>query len=350
MAKRACTQIQTRAYQYDKKSCKVDDFSQRSEFITIKPDSIVDKNSQVYSFSFPTSELFCYDLKNVTLCADLSVKHAVNGFIGPYAKIDGKDTDVDPITFCNLPLDSCIDQMEIFINDKSILPSVLHPYRAMVEKSISYSADAKHSNIATSLFIQDGSVRNSFTANPAMIIRAEKTQMSKATTIQTKLCHDLLNLEQYLPGSLKIRIVLHRSKDAFVLLADQKELPPAKAHSVDEYYIQLSNVHLKCKRVHLTEHGQKQLATLVHHNLYFYLQSTRVTSCFIPGNSLNWQSTLNFTKMPSRILVGLVPSNAIYGSTFTNSLFFRNYKLGEIALLNERRYNYRYCCSTSLGC
>jgi len=336
MSKRASSEL-LGIYQYDKKQKMIDEYTTKSEFIFLKTDNAVDVDTQTYSFSLPASSMYVYDLKNITLCGDIAIKSrtSANGKIGTCTPRKNSSDPYDPVTVSNLPLDSCFERVEIFLNDESVLPSNFSAFRSFVEKSVSYGANAKDSTIASQMYVRDNSVSPGFNVNIAMIIRGARTELSKKVSLETKLCHDLKNLSQYIPGTVKIRVVLHRSSDRFVLLGDIEEMSEAKKTSMSDFYIELTNVRLKCKRIYLSDIGVNYMNNRIQKPLFFYFQSTQTVSAVIPPSTLNWETTLSFNRMPSRILLGLVPTKAVYGDYFTNSLYFSPYKIAEIFLKKD---------------
>lgn len=322
-------------YSYNKKICMQNELTEKSEFLTVRPDAAVDSNSQFLSFTLPTSENYVYDLRNFMLSAILCIKknRGKPQKIGYFS--ESKDNKIDPVTFCNLPLDSSFNKIEIYINDVSVLQTEFHQFRSLLEKSISYSEQAKYSTIATQLFIKDNVPQISLNTNAGLVVRGQMTQGSQLVAVETKLCHDLMNLRQYIPGQMKLRLVLYRASDAFLLNVDKTALEPNKQNSVNEYFVEIKNPQMLCRRIYLTEKGRNYLSDRLKRPLFFYLQSLKIASLIIPPNAVSWESVVNFARMPTRIIVAFVQTPCVYGDYFMNSLFFQGHSLNSITLKSD---------------
>jgi hypothetical protein len=138
---------------------------------------------------------------------------------------------------------------------------------------------------------------------------------------------------QYMPGQVKVTVQLHRSSDAFSLLADTKAMSESKRLNINQYYVSCRDLNLSFKSIWLTEMGIRSVAKSIERPLYFTFPSTHLASVNIPPGVLDYEGTVgSLHNLPSRTFVGLVPTSNLHGSYSTNSLFFKNYNINELTL------------------
>jgi len=321
-------------FDYDNKSPLREKFIAKTEFVTFKPMQAADPESRVFTFDMDSSELYMYDLQNATVSALLSIQHRQRGKIGKFRKTEGAKT-YDPVTFSNLMLDTMFEKVVVSLNDQQATITEFAQFRSFFEKALSYSSVAKDSTIVSQFFIRDAVDSLSYKKSSAMISKSVSTENSQELYISTKLSNDLFNVVQYLPGTVKISVTLHRSADAFSLLIDDTGLTDDELDSAGKYYVKINNLQLSCKRIMLTNEGQHFLTNRVQRPLHFVFPSLDVNTVMLPGSVRSWETVLPITRLPERIFVGLIDTSALYGDYRINSLFFKNYTLTELALKRD---------------
>lgn len=329
------TNIVANLFDYDHYPAQRDQYISKTEFIKIKPVEIADIDARVFTFQLATSDLYMYDLQNVMLSAFTSIASRERGDLGVASKLNDATKDFDPVTFSNLMLDCCFDKVTVMFNDHPVCVTSLHPFRAFVEKSLSYSEAAKNSTIASQFYFKDYTESLDMLKSTAMAVKSSFTEKSAEVYISTKLCNDAFNIVPYMPGSVKISVQLQRSSNAFSLLVDTTRLEQAAKLKVDQYYVRLRNLQLSCKRLLLTDAGRAFVSHRLQRPLHFTFPAMKLHTVLLPGQVLSWESSLSLTRLPSRLFVGLVETDCVYGNYTKNSLYFKHFNLSSLVLKRD---------------
>jgi len=320
-------------FKYDRQVAIRDHYVEKTEFIKVKPSEVNDLDARIFTFNLDSSDLYMYDMQNITLSAMVSIGSHDSMSIGEERKTEGKK--FDPVTFSNLMLDTCFEKVTVLFNDQPVLVTNLHPFRSFVEKALSYTHNAKETTIASQFYHEDTVESLALTQSVSMIVKADKTRNSQAVYISTKLSNDAFNIVQYMPASVKITVQLQRSIDAFSLLVDTTNLTKAEQQKLDQYFVVIRNPQLTCKRVLLTEEGQRFIHARVQRPLCFTFPTMKLHTVTLPGSITRWDTALSLTRLPGRIFVGLVDNDCIYGSYTKNSLYFKHFNLTSIVLKRD---------------
>jgi len=320
-------------FNYERQVATRDHYVEKTEFIKVKPSEVNDMDARIFTFNLDSSDLYMYDMQNITLSAMLSIGSRDRLSIGEERKTEGKK--FDPVTFSNLMLDACFEKVTVLFNDQPVLVTNLHPFRSFVEKSLSYSDNAKQTTIASQFYHEDNVESLALTQSISMIVKADKTRNSQDVYISTKLSNDAFNIVQYMPASVKITVQLQRSMDAFSLLVDTTDLTKAEQEKLDQYFVVIRKPQLTCKRILLTEEGQRFIHAQVQRPLCFAFPTMKLHTVTLPGSITRWDTALSLTRLPGRIFVGLVDNDCIYGSYTKNSLYFKHFNLTSIVLKRD---------------
>ena len=124
----------------------------------------------------------------------------------------------------NYPIASLFQQVDVFLNDNLISNSTnTYAYRAILEVLLGYDHGAKNS-YTMGLYSKDTASNMELVAvdgaNSGLKARTEYIKESKTVEVSALLHCDLINLDHLLLNGLPFKIVVHRQRDSFVLMAD----------------------------------------------------------------------------------------------------------------------------------
>ena len=125
----------------------------------------------------------------------------------------------------NYPIASLFQQVDVFLNDNLISNSTsTYAYRAILEVLLGYDHGAKNSYHTMGLYSKGTASNMELVAvdgaNSGLKARTEYIKESKTVEVSALLHCDLINLDHLLLNGLPFKIVVHRQRDSFVLMAD----------------------------------------------------------------------------------------------------------------------------------
>ena len=227
--------------------------------------------------------------------------------------------------------------IEVFINGRLISTSDnLSSYRAYYETLLSYSNAGKSDQLGWSLYYKDtGDDLNAFETsiadengdpeNLGLHSRFLKTCYSKIFETHGRIHSELFNQSKLFPGGHEIRIKLHRQDPSFSLFCKDRTA---------KYVIQTQKAILQVRHCQISSHIlESHNKALQSRNYKFPL--TRVAMKFHTyGSGRNDLSEQNLVSgpLPTKVIVGLVRSDAFNGLSTKNPLNFEHFELQSIVL------------------
>jgi hypothetical protein len=274
-------------------------------------------------FSVPGDGEQYFDLNNVLLYLKVRI---VNGD----GTVLADDANVGPV---NNFMHSLFERVDVILGDTVVTSSSdMYPYRALLEALLSYSEDAKKSQLTTTLFEKDtaGKMDAYLTGqgadrNVGLVKRAKFTSQSKPLEMLGKLSCDIFSQDRLLLNKVPFRIRLIRSKDAFSLMTG--------ANNAD-YKVNIQSAILMVRRVEVSPSIFIGHQNALRHGPAKYPIKRVVCKYFsIPqGNTSTNQENLFQGQMPTRIIVGLVDAAASNGHYKKNPFNFQHKNLTHVAL------------------
>ena len=124
----------------------------------------------------------------------------------------------------NYPIASLLQQMDVLPNYHLINSSTnTYAYRAMLEVLLGYDHRAKNSCLTMGLYSKDTATKMDLVtvdgANSGFKARAQYIKESRVVEVFGLLNCDLVNSDRPLLHGFPLKIVLHRQRDSFVLMA-----------------------------------------------------------------------------------------------------------------------------------
>ena len=144
-----------------------------------------------------------------------------NTFISIRAKIvrsDGKSLDdTDACAPVNNWVHSLFSQVDISLNGTMVTASEnTYPYKAYLEKLLTYDSGAKQSQLSAGMFYKDTAHKmDELSGNDGMKKRQKRAANSNEIDMIGRLHCDIMNMNRYILNGVDVKLRLIKSKDAF---------------------------------------------------------------------------------------------------------------------------------------
>lgn len=270
-----------------------------SDWITQMPTTAIENFSHLAEWDLEPMEGFCIDPTTIRLTSKLSIKRGDGTPVGPFKeKIPlRKEGDpphkpvpaaYDPVCLTCSPLDTLIARMEIMMNRVPINSNCAeYHYRSIFERSLNYSASAKHSILAPSGFI-NGNTQNglaTFLGNMSLHQRGAWTQNGQKYHVSSKISHDLANQAKLLLPRTRLTLRCQRMRPGVGLMVD----PMFPYHKGLNYLIYAEDLKLEYLRLKLSPPAISYLETsLATKAAKFHLTRAELQHIPIPGMQGLW--------------------------------------------------------------
>jgi hypothetical protein len=222
---------------------------------------------------------------------------------------DGTDlTAADKTSVVNLPFDSLFSYITVELeNIKLEDTSYCYPYKAMIEKGLSYSGAAKRTHMRSALFEADTPGKFDIIlaagGNKGFDARAKRFAGSKFAHFHFPLALDLSTLSKPLPPSTTLKLIFHRTSDNFTLMG-------ASTHKIE-----ISQLYLEIGKIVLSDSLANSVARKFTTTPFNYdITHTKITKYTIPAGLHDGSKYAVFNKvaLPRFIMIGLVRQVIFY--------------------------------------
>lgn len=236
------------------------------------------------------------------------------------------NTDVAPV---NNWLHSLFSQVDVSLNDTVISASEnTYPFRAYIEDTLNHGSEAKNSHMTASLYIADTPEYLDDTQgddNEGLKARRERAEQSHSIEMMGRLHSDIFQQERCLLNGVDLKVKLVPSKNGFNLIAHD---PTQGFRSVIEH------ASLFVRKLKLNP-----AVTLAHEkalekgNAKYPMKRVVLKTFSIAGGlQAQAQDNLFLSQTPTRIVVGLVDSDAFNGAMNKNPFNFKHHSLTYLSL------------------
>jgi len=267
------------------------------------------------------------DLANTMLYVQAKITRMNNNNIAA-------DAAVGPV---NLFLHSLFSQVDISLNGTQVTTSTnTYPYRAMIETLLSYGADAKASQLTSSLFYADDADRmNSidFAAanrNNGLYKRSRFITESRPLDMLGRIHADMFFQDRYLLNEVNVKIKLVRSRNSFCLMAGE------------EFKVKILSAIMFVRKVKLSPSVFLAHAKALENTTAKYpIRRVMCKTITIPNGFRDVSHEKLFSgQLPTRLVIALV-GNAAYNGAFDRNPFnFEHYNLMEISVYSDGQQQY----------
>ncbi|XP_033746865.1 uncharacterized protein F54H12.2-like [Pecten maximus] len=256
-------------------------------------------------------------------------------------KQDGTDlASAEKTALINLPLQSMWSQVDVSLQGKQLsVNSGNYAYKAYLQTLLNFSRSTQRTQLTSKLFFYDTPVAMNETdpagTNSGLYERYQFTKDSLAFDMIGPLCEDVCRLDSlYILNGVDIDLKQYRNRLPFVLMSGAIN---------KQYQIELQVVFPVCR-------VQVNPGVLVGHNKalevspakYPYVR-TEVKVATVPSGQSNfiWDN-LHQSKLPSKIIVGLVSGDAYSGRFDKNPFNFQHFNAVSVGLyINNASVPYR---------
>ena len=252
-------------------------------------------------------------------------------------KEDGTNLVADDnnlVALSDLPLHNLFSQVDVFINEKLVTTSGnTYPYAAYFEKFLTYDPQTLENQFsAEHVFVDKDKKLGTFDdADNAWKARAASTNLSKSVFMRGSLHIPILRQERLLLNQCSLRIKLHPNNQKFCLMSKDDAT----------YKLKIVSACLEMEKVEmnpdlLMEHAEK----LRKQNAVYPIRRGEIKTFSIPaGNTSSVKENLFVGKLPRRLVIANVLSEAYNGKLSLNPFNFQHFGLNYLCVyVDGERY------------
>jgi len=247
-------------------------------------------------------------------------------------------------------LHTLFSSVALHINDVQISSAPdNYCYKAYITNAISYSAPAKSTHLELQGYIEDtygyfdsanpeinmgfGQRMNLFRSN----MNSNFGYRPEGAMFSGRLYHELSSCETGLPPNTKVRIVLTKNKDSFILQCPEND--------DEKYQVKITNIFLTVPIAQLSQNVYDELSYLMSKKpVTIQFRKFEVLPISVPKDKQDYQSGDLFTDgdLPCRIILAFVDAKARLGDYHKNPYnFLRKWEIEQEAATSvEHRIKY----------
>lgn len=242
------------------------------------------------------------------------------------------DAPVGPV---NLTLHSLFSQVDVKLNDKLVSSSAnTYPYRAHLETLLNYGRTAKETQLAASLWYKDTSgqmdSRNAAADGPnaGLAKRAAHVRGDRIVELLGRIHSDMFVQEKLLLNGVNVHVRLVRSSNRFVLMAADD----------GGFKMKIVKIALRARKVRLApEVFLAHATTLEKANAKYPIDRVEVKALTVGQGFHNTNEQIFQGQVPTRVIVGLVDTDAFNGRYSKNPFNYKHYSITKVSLQVDGR-------------
>ena len=295
------------------------------EWSEYRPVAALDQTGPL-EYSIPPSALY-YDLSNCYLRVRVRVTRPDGANLAA-----PDDTNLVPT---NLFLHSLFSEVDVFLNSVQISsPSGCYPYVAYLQTLLTYCPEVKETQLAASGYFKDvgGHMEDQEgDDNDGMLRRKRMISESKTVELVGRLHADIFHQDKYLLNHVGLRIKLFRSNTAFLLKSS------VHGGRRREYAVNIVEASFFARGLKISPSVQlSQAKVLETTNAVYPITRTKVRVLNVAAGSFSFhQDNLWLDKIPNRMVVTFVRSDAFNGSLAHNPFNFQHFRLNFLCLYHQ---------------
>ena len=241
----------------------------------------------------------------------------------------GEDGSVAPV---NLLFHSLFRQLDLMMNGALVATSGdIYPYRAYLTTLLSYGRDAKETWLnRLEGWCTDEHGKCNARDNIGLLNRRNKIVNSQPFDFKGHLHSDMLLQEWLLPNNVNVRLVLSRSRPAFLLM---------DFNGKSSYHVRIEEAILEVRKVKVAASEQLRLEKVLTTSGAKYPLAHVVTRHFTlaAGASTADVDALFSGQIPTKLIIGLVNNEAFVGSWTKSPFNFAHMDLNQACLVVDGR-------------
>lgn len=219
---------------------------------------------------------------------------------------------------------SLFQQMDVSLNDVIVSnTSNLYHYRALLETLLSYSPEAKESQLTMGLYAKDtaGHMDNVGGDNAGLVARRAITGVSNTVQLVIRPHLDIFHQKRYILNGVDLKLKLTRNPNALILMSPGVKNGKVKISSAS-FFVRKVKINSGIQLQHI-EQLDKHLLSAV-----YPLRKVEMKSFNISTGSLSYnQENLFQGILPKRIVIGMIDSQSFDGSYAKNPFNFQHMNL-----------------------
>lgn len=239
-------------------------------------------------------------------------------------------TAIKKIAPVNNSLHSLFERVSVIIEGKEVVKSCRdYPFKAIFSTLLGYDRTAKETQLLCQGFSKDDADdMNSIAKNVGAGHRSRLFKQSRSVVLQGPLYEDIFMLKRYLLNNTRMTIRLDRTTPQFYLMYDET------AGDGSDYKVKLEAVVLKARMIELKPWALYAIGKTMETKpaLYPFVQREMRVLNLPVGYSSGSFDNLFPDKLPSRVIMALVPADAYNGDYRKNPFWFKPFDLNDIAL------------------
>ena len=199
----------------------------------------------------------------------------------------------------------------------------------MLEVLLGYDHGAKHSYLIMERYNKDAASKMDLgavhCANGGLKARSQYIKESKLVEVSGLLHYDLVNLDRLLLNGLALKILLHRQRDSFVLMADDASR---------DCRVCIIEAQLYARYVKLSDEKYRNIQQFLPATLACYPTKRVVMKMHSVAqgiSSLNWENA-HVGQLPNRVLIAMVDNDVYTGNIAKNPLNFKHFNAFQVGI------------------
>ena len=310
---------------------QIDKSVRKKHTITIYPNSSTEGKGP-FTFDIPADPGKFTDIETLRLHGRMRIrKKTVTGEV---------DLDEDEqVSTVNNIFDSLWSSIRVDVNNTELTDpsSSWYPYKAYLEKLLSYSKSTKENVLNAKGFIQDkagkfddvGEGGNTPKSSENDGFNARKKMFAKSQWVYfcMNLHIDITTIRKVIPPNIKLTLTLERSPDDFCLLSPVQH----------RYFIEVSDLKITLNKNELSHNIEKEyLSSLKRGKLPLLPMDRSLLKTFTktPGTSdISVYNAFNTSTLPEQIFVAIVDEKAHAGDITLNPFNFKVCDLNQASLV-----------------
>jgi hypothetical protein len=238
------------------------------------------------------------------------------------------------VSVVNNPLHSIIESTTVYLSNKQITKSEKHNgYIAYIQTALSSTKDQMDNYLELSGWRKDTQGQLNTIGDGNLGFRDRRAMFTGGTpdapTVELigRLHHPLFFQEKVLPTQVTMKIILKKKEDAFVLL-----------HEAGTFSLKIEEAVLMVQKVRTVPSIQNTYIQMMEdgHPIPYFLKTPSVNYMTIEAGQMQFmRDNLFLGRMPRKIVLGMVDTNAYQGRRDLNPYNFQHFGLTEICLYKD---------------
>ena len=250
---------------------------------------------------------------------------------------DGTKPDKnDKVSCCQAPGQSLWRQLDIELQQKLFSSDIgtHYAFKGYLDYVVYTPDEFLNSGAQTNLFFKDTPFKFNQTsldgtgANLGLVARHEFTTGGEWVNVISPLCHDLMQVDEYLPNGIEIKLRFWPTSDDFFIISGESS--EQYKYEVDDVILQMAGFELG--ESVLMRHNQLLART----NARFHYKKSVLKSYHIPCDLKTW-TIFQFLQndIPCDLLITLIDADSFVGNQSTNPYECAHHNLNFLSLETE---------------